>query len=426
MVGRQGGALAPAVPVLHDRRDWSGFLPLLMLYYMGIPIADVLAGALTTFLEIEGFAVAYKACVLLLLLLFLMAGKVRGGFGVLALATIGLLVMGAGVRQSLGMGGFKDDLLFIARGPILFSCALIVLMSLSGEELRRLASAYFVCTWLVMTGSIVITNGLGISLTTYDAGYGSKGFYQAANEVTLGYILSWWYIVTRFAPGRIYKIVVTIVTLYIIYTIGTKSGFVLMPLLLFWYLGKYLKISSRALLVIFLLSCYVVAVYAASIFLLILPFLPAAQAFDFFIATYGVETALTGGRFYQLDEIVAIISNFSWQETLFGIGFQNFWFAIDGTSVESDLIDIFGGGGLIFVCWFYGLLIWGYLLSKRRDLLGKTVDTEWAVVFLAVIMYSIFVGHVAFAATPLITVAIFTALAYKERGVERRHSSVLV
>lgn len=426
MAGRADGALAPAYVIEKDWRKQTSFLPLLILYFGCMPIADVVAGALSAFYELNGFAVVYKAAVVLLLLLLLIAGRVSTRYGLIALGVIVLLIAGAGLRQSLGLGGMRDDLLFIARGPILFSAAVVMMMSLEREELRKLANVYFLATWVITSGSITITNWLGISLTTYDAGYGARGFYTAANEVTLGYVLSWWYVLNRIFHSRFNKIIVTAITIYVIYTIGTKSGFVLIPLLLYWNIVDLYKISWKISLVLFSVVCYFVMLYASSIFLAVLPYLPAADTFGFFIDTYGVETALTGGRFYQIEDIIKIISRFSWTELLFGIGFQNFWFAIDGNSVESDLIDVFGGGGIIFAAWFYGLLIWGYMISKRVGRSGNIVDTEWAIVFLAVIMYSIFVGHVAFAATPLVTIAFILALAYKERTVARRPSALLV
>jgi hypothetical protein len=172
--------------------------------------------------------------------------------------------------------------------------------------------------------------------------------------------------------------------------------------------------------------CTIVIYYAEEIFLFFLPLLPSYESTNFFINTYGVGTTLTGGRFYQIEDIITYVMGFNFSEMLLGVGFHNFWYRIDGNSVESDFVDIFGGGGVVFLGWFYGVLVWGYRLSRKMGAKGLLVDTEWAIVLLAVIMYSIFVGHVAFAATPLITVAFFIALAKKERAVEDRNYSVVV
>lgn len=426
MAVAQNSALTQRFGTVRKGEDASGLLPLLLLYYGFLPWADVLSGALATYYEVAWFAVAYKAGTLFLLMLFVIMGRIRTPYAGVAIVVITLLVLGAGVRQSFGLGGMRDDLLFIARGPILLSGILIVLTSLAPGEVERLARVYFLSTWLATAVSILATNWLGISLTTYDAGYGARGFYQAANEVTLGFVLSWWYIQVRMIKVPWKAAVLFLATCYVIYTLGTKSGFVVIPILGLWYLGRMMGLSRTANLLIFLMVSVIVSLTAGSIFLAVLPYLPAADASAFFINAYGVDTTLTGGRFVDLDEIISSIKSFSLIELIFGIGFNSFWFSIDGNSVESDFIDILGGGGIIFAGWFYGLLLWGYRCSRTVSSSRVNVDTAWAFVFIAVIMYSIFVGHVAFAASPLITVGMFLALAYKEQPIEGRHRSVLV
>lgn len=409
-----------------DERESSGFLSLLVVYYGFMPFADVLSGALATYREIGWFSIAYKAGSLLIALLFILSGKVRTSYAAVSAIVITLLILGAGIRQSLGLGYLSDDLIYIARGPILLSLILIVLLSLDRESVLKIATIYFVATWTATTFSIIGTNWLGISLTTYDAGYGARGFYQAANEVTLGFVLSWWYLQVRVVKSTFQSLLLLAISVYLIYTIGTKSGFVVMPILAVWYLVRLMKLGRKQSLSLFIFISSIVTAYAGSIFLAVLPFLPAANASEFFINTYGVETTLTGGRFVDIDYIYRHFQNFSVAEILFGTGFNNFWFAIDGNSVESDLIDTLGGGGIIFAGWFYGILIWGYLRSGYTLPSGARRDGAWTFVFISVIMYSIFVGHVAFAATPLICVGVFVALAYKEGGREGRIDPIVV
>jgi len=426
MGGSENSVLTRRPMALPARYEVSGFLPLLMLFYGFLPLADIVSGALSTFYEIGWFATAYKAGSLLLLMLFAIAGRIRTGYAAFSVVIITLLILGAGVRQSTGYGGLSDDMVFIARGPILLSAILIVMMSLGHSEVEKVARIFFVSTWFATTLSIFITNWLGISLVTYNAGYGAKGFYQAANEVTLGFVLSWWYMQTRMVKNLWQSGLIFLSTLFLIYTLGTKSGFVVIPILGLWYIGRWLRFNRFANLFVFLSVSLITSIFAGSIFLAVLPYLPAAESSIFFINTYGVDTTLTGGRFIDLDAIIRFIETYSFGELLFGMGFENFWFAIDGSSVESDLIDTLGGGGIIFAGWFYGMLLWGYKCSKAILPNGKAIDTEWSFVFIAAIMYSIFVGHVAFAATPLITLAMFLALAYKERPIEDRARSVVV
>lgn len=408
-------------------READDFLLLLLLYYGLLPLADIVSGALTTFTEITWFAIAYKAGAIFLMLVFFIAGRVNKGYAAVAAGVTALLIAGAGVRQSLGLGGGSEDMLYIARGPILLNSVLIVLLSLNTAAMGRLALVYFLSTWFTMFLSVCVSDALGISLTSYGAaGYGSKGFYQAANEVTFTFILSWWYIQARLANSWWKSALLLLATIYLIYTLGTKSGFVIIPILSLWYLGRWMGFSRFVNFFLFLAIAAIVVTFADSIFLVVLPYLKAADASAFFINTYGVNSTLTGGRFADLHTIVELLQSFSLVELIFGVGFSNFWFSIAGKSVESDLIDTLGGGGIIFASWFYGLLMWGYICSKVKSKRGAMVDTAWAFVFIAIALYSVFVGHVAFAATPLITVGMFLALTYKEQSREGRDRSLVV
>lgn len=409
-----------------DKKLPAGLFLILLIYFGFLPFADVAAGFFATQFDINWFAVAYKMGAIALLALFVVAGRFSILYALNALILIVLLIVGAGLRQTWGQGGMLDDLLFIARGPILLSCVLLMLMEASKAELDRVAKVYFSLTWLVTSGSILITSLLGVSLASYGAGYGVKGFYQAANEVTFTFVLAWWFIQVRMVKSPIFALFFLSATCFIIYSIGTKSGFVMIPILLIWYACRLLSITRFWAITAFIIGMIIVSSVAGSIFLAVLPYLPAAESAEFFIDTYGVETTLTGGRFLDMDAIIRTIRTFTLWELIFGMGFNNFWFTIDGFSVESDLIDTLGGGGILFAGWFYGILLSGYLKSATWSARGRKMDGPWAYLFIAVILYSIFVGHVAFAATPLVTVGMFLALAQKEKIGARPGRSLLV
>lgn len=402
------------------------FVYLLVIYYAIFPMADVISGGLSAYFEVDWFAISYKLGALLVLMIFAMTGSLRKGFTVFSGLIITLLIIGAGARESLGVGGFASDMIFIARGPILLSAVLIVLLSLRQPAVEKVAKAYFISTWITTIFSIIFADLLGVSLSTYDAGYGSKGFYQAANEVTFAFVLSWWFIQVKMAKNLLYSSLLFSATCFLIYMIGTKSGFVLIPILSLWYIVRFFNFNRYLNIIIFIIIALIVSSAAGSIFLAVLPYLPSAEASGFFISRYGVETTLTGGRFADLDVIIRVLGKFSVNEIIFGAGFENFWFSIDGNSVESDLIDTLGGGGIIFAGWFYGMLIWGYLKSGTKLAGGLAVDTAWAFVFIAAVMYSVFVGHIAFAATPLTSIAMFFALSYKEKSSENTNPAVVV
>lgn len=404
----------------------DNFVNTLIFFYAAIPLVDIASGALFTYFEIDGFSIAYKAGVIPIFILLSISRQIRKEYLLLNMIIIILLIAGAAGRSSLGAGGFFDDMLYIARGPIFLGTITIILFSLSRPHVERIANVYFISTWVAIFTSIIGASFFGLSLSSYGSGYGLKGFYQSANEVTFSFVLSWWFIQVRFGKRMIPSAILLSMTCFLLYQIGTKSGFVCIAMLGTWYIFSFLRLNRYTSFGIFFTIAFVVYSFAEDIYLALLPYLPGSDVTTFFITRYGVSTTLTGGRFVDLDLILSVLGQYSVGEIIFGAGFNNFWFSIDGNSVESDLIDILGGGGVIFAGWFYGLLIWGYINSNSRATDGRVIDSAWSFVFITVFIYSVFAGHVAFAATPLISLSIYLALSHKEQTSENTNRSIMV
>ncbi len=375
-----------------------------------IPLADVANG---WFASREGglpVALAWKLLVIPLLVLILLERRTPR-FAFVAVSALFLaLLLQIGVPGAFLPGRLNTtDLTVLARGPFLFGLEWLLLLSLSSAHLERAAKAYFLSTWITVTVSIVVLSILGISLATYegsDESTGQKGVYVAGNELTITYMLSWWYLTRRQVGTLLSSMALTATTLVLLTQIGTKSGFVVFAIVMLWRMLLGFGLGPKAALAVFIAGAALTVTFAVDLFLWVGPALVGWERLEFFIERYDPLTALTGGRFLFIAEILAIFSNFGVAQVVFGMGFGAFWSAIGRDSVESDIIDLFGGGGLVGVGWFYGLFLVALGVTLRR----RTALSPAGGAVLAIGLYSVFVGHVAFAATPIVSTAVVLAV----------------
>lgn len=402
-----GEAPAPATSTSATLSSLGG---LVAFHLAVIPLADVANG---WFASREGglpVALAWKLLVIPLLLLILTERRTpRFAFIAVGALFLALLIQ-IGVPGAFLPGRLNTtDLTVLARGPFLFGLEWLLLLSLSSAHLERAAKAYFMSTWLTVTISIVVLSILGVSLATYESSeedFGQKGVYVAGNELTITYMLSWWYLTRRQIGSIASSIALTMATLVLLTQIGTKSGFVVFAIVMLWRILLGIGMGPKGALVLFVAGAALTVTFAVDLFLWVGPALVGWERLEFFIERYDPVTALTGGRFLFIAEILAIFSSFGVTQLLFGMGFGAFWSAIGKDSVESDIIDLFGGGGLIGVGWFYGLFLVALGVTLRR---GSALAPAGSAV-LAIGLYSVFVGHVAFAATPIVSTAVVLAV----------------
>jgi hypothetical protein len=311
------------------------------------------------------------------------------------------------------------DLTVIGRGPLLFSLFWLFLQSFSKIYIPRIANIYFNSTWWIVTISITLMALLGVSSSTYagSESYGAKGAYEAANEITIVYMLSWWYITKNKNNNGIINTIYTVLTLAVLIVIGTKSGFVIFAIIALWRVMISRNISPSRIFLLFLLTSVIAIIFAEKIFMTVGPFVTGWDRLLFFADKYSPATALTGGRFLLLPDILSKFLNFDPTQILFGLGFKAFWNDMDNHSIESDILDLYGGGGLISIVIFYGFLVYAMILTLKKPRLA-----HWGGIVISIIFYSIFVGHIAFAATPIISVAtILSALFFENRNENRNH-----
>lgn len=402
--------------------------PILLLaasgFFAGIPLIDVVNGLIQKDGGTSLLATGYKSLVILLLGIAIFSRKIpKSAFKTTIAIWFFLLLQLTISGNNLDSRINPIDLTVIARGPLLFSFIWLFLHFFSKSHIPRIADIYFITTWWTVTISILFMKILGFSSSTYTGSesFGAKGSYIAANEITIVYMLSWWYITVKKNNNRSINTIYTVSTLAMLIVIGTKSGFVIFLIVALWHAMIIKNISPLRVFLLFLLAATIGIILAEEIFITIGPFLVGWDRLSFFSEKYSPSTALTGGRFLLLPEILSIFLNFDPIQILFGLGFKAFWNDTDDSSIESDILDLYGGGGLISIIIFYGFLVRAMNLTLKKPRLA-----HWGGIIMAIVLYSIFVGHIAFAATPIISVATILSVLFFENRNENRNNPVLV
>ena len=397
---------------------------LIWAFLLGVPLIDFVNGYALSVFGTSLFATIYKALIVPLVIFLFLMRKISKSDLLAPVSIFAGVILLISVPTLLGESRSNlVDVTVLLRGPITFGLVFLMMRFLRESEVDFCVISYFKFTWWIVSLSIVLLYLAGMSLSTYDGtmSAGSKGAYAAANELTIVYMLSWWFIVFRGGVSKKSIASYSAATLWMLFFIGTKSGFVVFGVIALWRILMSFKIKSVGALAIFTGIAGLVAANAGSLFLLIAPFLKGWERLLFFIERYDAVTVMTGGRFLDIPAAMSLFYRFSLYELVFGVGFEKFWIAVSQGSIESDLFDLFGGGGLIAISLFYGSIIYYLILCLKYRRLE-----EWVGVLLSVILYSIFVGHIAFAATPIISLALILSVISSSVKNENRRNSIVV
>lgn len=403
---------------------WPISLALAVVFLVGVPISDLFNGFALSIYGSSRISIFFKGLIIPIIIIIFFMRRINKSQLLLATSVWLLILLLIAVPTLAGDSRVNPiDLTVLSRGPLLLSLVLLLIAFMKHEESEIVSDAYFKVSWWVITGSIIVLNFLGMSLATYEGSdaAGMKGVYAAGNEVTIVYMLSWWHLVFGGNRSRRAKVAYTGITLSLLFLIGTKGGFVVFGIVALWQTIIWAGLTPIKATSIFTGAAALVLVFASDIFLFIGPFLKGWDRLLFFIQKHDAVTAMTGGRFLSLPYILTIFDGFGFFEFFFGLGFSDFWQLVSDGSVESDVIDLFGGGGVFGIMLFYGIIVYCMIVTLRTPRLVK-----WGGLFWSIILYSVFVGHVAFAATPTISVAVAVSAFLGARRRENRNHSFLV
>lgn len=368
--------------------------------------ADLLNGMLVRLVGITWFSTVYKSAFFPLLLLILLVRRrsvdVYILLAVTAVATIGLLLKGVVLPSADALA----EVWLYVKGPLLFAAVAASVMAFDRGWVTETARRFALACWATIGLSVLFSALTGVGFRTYERdGIGFKSFFVAGNEITFLFVFCWWLYFFHFVQDRRGRLLGTLATVVVTFLIATKAGFVLMALLLTWWVLTYALGGPVKASVAAVIGGVVAIILVEPIVFALGPLHPAWPRIEFFVERYGVVQAITGSRSVFALAAIETLQGFSVFEWVFGAGFEPFWREALGKSIESDPFDLLGGGGLLLLLWFYGIAfaMFAAAAADRR---------QWALAGLvfAVVVYSVFVGHVVYANTPMIAFGLVAGL----------------
>ena len=341
------------------------------------------------------------------------------------LLAYGLFYISGMIMYKDGVGLFEEiqGLCRVFYFPVL----LIALYSIKDEiKISKMTLMVVLVTYLVC---ILVPNCLNIGFETYEiTKAGTLGFFNSANEISGIISLLTPIMILIFVSTKkiIPTIVISILYLYIILTIGTKTPLLSLGITIFfayiWFIYKEIKQKKYKPIGISLIALIVFIIGLV----LILPkttfykniethlnYLKLDNVTEVFENEHLVDHFIFSSRLSFLEDRQADYMKSNMYQKLFGIGYLKN--NKEAKAVEMDYFDIYYSHGIIGFILFFG--IYGYifyLIMKDR----RKLDFEQYMLYVSVILsifLSFFTGHIITAPAVSILVTVLLLMLAKTK-----------
>ena len=337
-----------------------------------------------------------------------------------------------GILYLIGIIIYKDNVgLFseiqgLAR-VFYFPVLLISLYSIKDEiKISKMTLMVVLMTYLVC---IVVPNCLNIGFETYEiTKAGTLGFFNSANEISgiISLLTPIMILILIKIKKILPTIIITILYLYVILTIGTKTPLLSLGITIFftyiWFIYNSLKVKKYKRIIVSLIALIIFT----TALILVLPkttfykniethlnYLKLDNVTEVFEDEKLVDHFIFSSRLKFMENRKATYQDSSLYQKLFGIGYLNN--KKEAKAVEMDYFDIYYNHGLIgFIIYFgiYGYFF--YLIMKER----KKLDFEQYMLYISIllsILLSFFTGHIITAPAVSILVTILLLMLVKNK-----------
>lgn len=341
------------------------------------------------------------------------------------LLAYGLFYISGMIMYKDGVGLFEEiqGLCRVFYFPVL----LIALYSIKDEiKISKMTLMVVLVTYLVC---ILVPNCLNIGFETYEiTKAGTLGFFNSANEISGIISLLTPIMILIFVSTKkiIPTIIISILYLYIILTIGTKTPLLSLGITIFfaylWFIYKEIKQKKYKPIGISLIALIVFIIGL----ILILPkttfykniethlnYLKLDNVTEVFENEHLVDHFIFSSRLSFLEDRQTDYMKSNMYQKLFGIGYLKN--NKEAKAVEMDYFDIYYSHGIIGFILFFG--IYGYifyLIMKDR----RKLDFEQYMLYVSVLLsifLSFFTGHIITAPAVSILVTVLLLMLTKSK-----------
>jgi len=421
-----------------DKNDTllSHFLTTSIFYLVLLnPLIDLVSGFLSSVLHFPAFGLVLRAMVIMFSGLLVLVIPIRKSIPFMWFVMITFaLVMLRMIRIDVTVGKVAYDIHYLGRGYLFFLAISMFIYMLSVPSSLSLFKRYFIFTWVLVTVMVGLHFLTGYGQPTYKTGEGYISYFDSGNQLTFVYTSAWWVIVSLLLRRWWLRLIFTFMTLAILLAIGTKTGFVLiigMTGLFALYWTKRKSIWLFAGTVLLSVGLMVVAVLnLRTILLAIIDFyVNYSSVAEKFTRNAGVDplTIVSSQRDVMVGYAAQIIGRFNFKDIIIGIGVGNYAQQLAIISrvpglTEVDTVDLLAGWGIVGLVFFYSPFVFLFVRLARRWSYAVAKAEKWGykrmpyVVQGLITMYVVASsgsGHIAFAPSPMIGMAVMMIFAWK-------------
>jgi len=365
----------------------------------------------------------YKSLIVLMAILLIAFHSWKFETGIIILCGYSLFLLMSGLRlcrPDVAIEAIAFDFQYTSRSLLILISIFIFAVSLNRNELINFFKKFIWVQWFIITSGILthVIFGFG-GVYTKIGEYlrpGYTSYFYAGNSVAILYDACWLAIMFM-VKNNLVRVLITLITLFIVTAFGSKLGIFLIFFILSFNLFIKLYRKSKVLFVLTIsftsLSFFLIALNIENIIWWFLNYykLFSKQGSRMVEAAleYGLISALWSRRDFLISLAIDKIANYNLKDLFLGANYFNYRRLLGSDigkefrNAEVDPIDLVGSTGILGFILAYGILfIFILMLLKNRQNIKIQLEKYYNInyglicsgILLMLLVSSILTGHV--------------------------------
>src|SRR3972149_7161882 len=365
----------------------------------------------------------YKSLIVLMAILLIAFHSWKFETGIIILCGYSLFLLMSGLRlcrPDVAIEAIAFDFQDTSRSLLILISIFIFAVSLNRNELINFFKKFIWVQWFIITSGILthVIFGFG-GVYTKIGEYlrpGYTSYFYAGNSVAILYDACWLAIMFM-VKNNLVRVLITLITLFIVTAFGSKLGIFLIFFILSFNLFIKLYRKSKVLFVLTIsftsLSFFLIALNIENIIWWFLNYykLFSKQGSRMVEAAleYGLISALWSRRDFLISLAIDKIANYNLKDLFLGANYFNYRRLLGSDigkefrNAEVDPIDLVGSTGILGFILAYGILfIFILMLLKNRQNIKIQLEKKYNInyglicsgILLMLLVSSILTGHV--------------------------------
>jgi hypothetical protein len=396
-----------------------------ILYFLLIflSVFELINGYFSFYHNLTLIGLFYKSLIIFLAIILIAFHRWKFETGIIILCGYSLFLLLSGLRlcrSDVAIEAIAFDFQYTSRSLLILISIFIFAVSLNKNELITFFKKFLWVQWIIITLAIFIHVIFGFGGVYSKTGEylrpGYTSFFYAGDPIAIIYVACWLVIIST-VKNNLVRVLLTIITLFIVTACASKLGIFLIFFILSLNLFIRLFQKSKVLFVLTLIfissSFLLIALNLENIIWWFLNYYKLFSKEGSKMAEvameYGIISALWSKRNVLLSLAIDKITNYNLKDLFLGANYFNYKrllgsnIGMEFRNAEVDPIDLVGSTGILGLILAYGVLFIFILKSLRnkqniKNQLEKNYNINYVLIcsriLLMLFVSSIVTGHV--------------------------------